>query len=98
MLSGELIGFLGSDAKKTEKGCSFNVSHKYREKGNEKTLWVSCFLNYETKIVEFLKTGTPVYVSGDITISTFTRESGEVIPTVTLGVRKIELLPNKNKE
>ena len=39
MLSCEIIGFLGSDAKKTEKGCSFNVSHKYREKGTDKTLF-----------------------------------------------------------
>lgn len=98
MLSGEVIGFLGSDAKKTEKGCSFNVSHKYREKGIEKTLWISCFLNHETRIMEFLKTGTPVYVSGDITIGTYTRETGEIIPTVTMAVRKVELLPNKSKE
>ncbi|MCS3371751.1 single-stranded DNA-binding protein (plasmid) [Bacteroides thetaiotaomicron] len=46
----------------------------------------------------FLKTGTPVYVNGDITISTYSRETGEVVPTVTMSVRKIELLPNKNKE
>lgn len=98
MLSCEIIGYLGSDAKKTEKGCSFSVSHKYKEKGADKTLWVSCYVNFETKIVEYLKTGTPVYASGDVTIATYSKESGEVIPTVTMSVRKLELLPNKNRE
>lgn len=98
MLSAEVIGFLGSDAKRTEKGCSFNVSHKYKEKGYEKTIWISCFLNYETKIVDYLKTGVPIYVSGDITVSTYSRENGDVIPTITMSVKKIELLPNSRSK
>lgn len=75
-----------------------NITSLHSIKRTDKTLWVSCFLNYETKIMDFLKTGTPVYVNGDITISTYSRETGEVVPTVTMSVRKIELLPNKNKE
>lgn len=98
MLSCEVIGFLGADAKKTEKGFSFNVSHKYKEKGNDKTLWISCFVNYETKVFEYLKAGAPVFVYGDISLSTYTREGGEVVPTVTMSVRRLELLPNKNRE
>lgn len=99
MLLCEVIGFVGSDAKKTDKGCSFNVSHKYKEKGIDKTLWISCFINYETKIGEYLKTGVPVYVNGDITISTYTTRDGQILPSVTMSVKRIELLPNsRNKE
>lgn len=56
MFIGHVTGYLGSDAKKTQKGYSFNVSTKYREGNEEKTLWICCFLNYETKVAEFLKT------------------------------------------
>ena len=31
MFIGHVTGYLGSDAKKTQKGCSFNVSTKYKE-------------------------------------------------------------------
>ena len=55
MFIGHVTGYLGSDAKKTQKGYSFNVSTKYREGNEEKTLWICCFLNYETKVAEFFK-------------------------------------------
>lgn len=55
MFIGHVTGYLGSDAKKTQKGYSFNVSTKYKEGNEEKTLWICCFLNYETKVAEFLK-------------------------------------------
>ena len=35
MFIGHVTGYLGSDAKKTQKGYSFNVSTKYKE-GNER--------------------------------------------------------------
>lgn len=95
MFIGEIIGFLGSDAKETQKGHSFNVSTKYRENNEEKTLWICCFLNYPNKVVEHLKSGRMVYVLGDITVSTYQRETGEVVPSVTMNVRIVNLLPNK---
>lgn len=95
MFTGQIIGFLGSDAKETQKGYSFNVSTKYKENNEEKTLWVCCFLNYPTKVVEHLKTGVLVYVLGDITVSTYKRESGEVIPSVVMNVARVNLLPKK---
>jgi len=42
MFIGHVTGYLGSDAKKTQKGYSFNVSTKYREGNEEKTLWIMC--------------------------------------------------------
>ena len=52
MFIGHVTGYLGSDAKKTQKGYSFNVSTKYKEGNEEKTLWICCFLNYETKVAD----------------------------------------------
>lgn len=36
MFIGHVTGYLGSDAKKTQKGYSFNVSTKYREETKKK--------------------------------------------------------------
>lgn len=99
MFKGQVIGFLGNDAKKTEKGCTFSVSHNYKEKGVDKTQWISCFINYETNVIDYLKKGTLVAVYGKITVSTYTSKDGEVLPAVTIDVREVDLLPNKsNKE
>lgn len=98
MFIGHVIGYLGSDAKKTQKGHSFNVSTKYKEGNEEKTLWICCFINYETKVAEYLKTGTLVHVYGEIVVSTFTRETGETIPSVTMSVDKVQLLSSNKKE
>lgn len=98
MFLGEVIGYIGSDAKKTEKGCSFSVSHKFKENGTDKTLWISCFINYDTKVQEYLKRGTLVYVIGDMKVSTFIREGGEAVPQITMNVHKVKLLSGKDKE
>lgn len=64
----------------------------------EKTLWICCFLNYETKVAEFLKTGTMVHVYGEITVGIFKRDTGDTVPSVTMSVDKVQLLSSKNKE
>ena len=89
MFIGHVTGYLGSDAKKTQKGYSFN---------EEKTLWICCFLNYETKVAEFLKTGTMVHVYGEITVGIFKRDTGDTVPSVTMSVDKVQLLSSKHKE
>ena len=88
MFIGHVTGYLGSDAKKTQKGYSFNVSTKYKEGNEEKTLWICCFLNYETK----------VHVYGEITVGIFKRDTGDTVPSVTMSVDKVQLLSSKNKE
>lgn len=98
MFIGHVTGYLGSDAKRTQKGYSFNVSTKFKEGNEEKTLWICCFLNYETKVAEYLKSGTMVHVYGDIVVSTFQRDTGDIVPSVTMNVDKVQLLSSKNKE
>ena len=56
------------------------------------------FLNYETKVAEFLKTGTMVHVYGEITVGIFKRDTGDTVPSVTMSVDKVQLLSSKNKE
>ena len=68
------------------------------EGNEEKTLWICCFLNYETKVAEFLKTGTMVHVYGEITVGIFKRDTGDTVPSVTMSVDKVQLLSSKNKE
>jgi single-stranded DNA-binding protein len=94
MFIGQIIGYVGADAKETKNGCSFPVSTKQRTGGEEKTLWVRCFLNYSSKVSEHLKKGTQVYITGDITADVFTRE-GTVEPSIVMNVQRIQLLSSK---
>lgn len=99
MLTAQVIGYLGSDAKVTEKGFSFSVSSKHRTAaGEEKTTWISCFANYNSKVMEYLKTGTMVYVSGELAVGIFTKDDNTSVPSVTMSVQRIELLPSKKQE
>ena len=50
MFTGQIIGYVGADARqnKNGKGFNFHVSTKYKNVNNEEqTLWVCCFVNYE---------------------------------------------------
>ena len=57
MFTGQIIGYVGADARqnKNGKGFNFHVSTKYKNTNNEEqTLWVCCFVNYECKVSELL--------------------------------------------
>lgn len=101
MLTGQLIGYVGADARanKSGKGFYFPVSSKYRGTGDteDKTLWITCFVNFETKIMDFIKKGTQVYVTGDIFIDVFKKEDGSCIPSVSMNVSRVELLGRSEK-
>lgn len=96
MLSGQIIGFIGSDARTTSKGCAFNVSTRQKIGNEETTLWISCYLNYNSKIIDYLKSGTQVYVTGELLISTYDKGEGVIVPSVSMSVNKIELLSSKS--
>lgn len=93
-----MIGYLGADAKTTEKGFSFSLGQKNREGNEEKTLWVSCFQNYTSGVFDFLKKGTLVQVIGELNISIYNHPDKGAIPNVMCRVIHIELLPNRNKD
>lgn len=73
MLQALLIGHLGGDAEvKTKDGrefVTFRVAHSERwtdqnDQSHENTIWVDCILDGRPKVVEFLKRGTIVCVTG----------------------------------
>ena len=61
-------------------------------------LWVCCFVNYESKVFEYLKKGTQVYVCGDVYADVFQKDDGSHIPSVSLTVSRIELLGKAEKK
>ena len=101
MFTGQIIGYVGADARqnKNGKGFNFHVSTKYKNVNNEEqTLWVCCFVNYESKVFEYLKKGTQVYVCGDVYADVFQKDDGSHIPSVILTVSRIELLGKAEKK
>lgn len=76
MFTGQIIGYVGADARqnKNGKGFNFHVSTKYKNVNNEEqTLWVCCFVNYESKVFEYLKKGTQVYMSAAMCMPMYSR-------------------------
>lgn len=69
MVKIELIGHLGADATAENVGgkpcVSFNICDNRKINGEEKSQWYSCTMfNCSTKLMEYLKKGQCVYVSG----------------------------------
>lgn len=90
-----IIGYVGIEAKQTEKGYTFPVSTKFYQNGKEQTQWVSCFLNYQSKVVEYLKPGTYVHILGEIIVGVYQSGPEEYVPSITCIVRKVTLLNGK---
>ncbi len=74
MFTGQIIGYVGADARQNKNGKRFNfhVSTKYKNVNNEEqTLWVCCFVNYESKVFEYLKKGR--YMSAAMCMPMYSR-------------------------
>lgn len=70
MFKAQIIGNLGNDAQsKVINGVeyvSFDVAHSYKVGEKEATIWISCLLRGRGRVMDYLKKGTKVYVSGDL--------------------------------
>lgn len=75
MFKAQVIGNLGSDAQaKVINGIeytSFDVAHSYRVQDKEATIWISCLLRGRGRVLDYLKKGTKVYVSGDLSCNIY---------------------------
>lgn len=100
MLTGTVIGFLGGDAKTTQKGFSFNVSHNYKDMdGNVLTQWVCCFVNWQPgNQLELLKKGNQIYVTGDLQVGIYAKDGESSTPSVTMFVSKFQLVGRNNTQ
>lgn len=107
MLELQVIGALGQDSSIKEingqKYIAFSIceNQKWVDKQqvkHEKSTWVECLkiLNNEnSKLTEYLKTGTKVYVSGRAGASAYTNKNGELVASIKVFVEKLELISQK---
>jgi single-strand DNA-binding protein len=106
MLKLELIGNLGQDAVvnnvngKTVVNFSVAITEKWKGVGGEpmeKTYWVSCaYWAEKTKVAEYLKKGTSVFLEGTPEASLYTNKQGQTIPQLKVRVSYLKLLSKGN--
>lgn len=101
MFTASIIGNLGADAElKTINGkvyLTFRVAHseKYTKQDGtqiEETTWISCITSQFTSLLQFLKRGQKVFVSGECKASIVWRpKTRENVVGLSINVRSIEL-------
>lgn len=110
MLKLQLIGNLGKDAEVRSVNGRFvinftvAVSESYTNKEGvkiENTTWIECAIwkneGQGTKIADFLKKGTKVYVSGAPEVYSYVNNENKAIGIQKIKVHDIELLGSKSE-
>lgn len=108
MLQVTCIGHLGSDAEfKQSNGrefTTFRVAHTDRwtdDAGqvHETTTWVDCIINGKPNVIEYLRKGQMVFVSGSCTLRVYSSAKERCMKAgMQINVRQIELLGGKSDE
>ena len=104
MVQMQLIGTLGKDAevKDVDKTKVINFSVAVNQGYGEKktTLWVDAAkFGDKTAVVNYLKKGTKVFISGEPTLVNWTSKTGTSGTSLRLRVNELELLgENKTKQ
>lgn len=108
MLQCILIGHLGGDAQfKQANGhefTSFRVAHTDRwtdEAGqvHETTTWVDCVMNGKPNVIEWLKKGQMVYVSGSCSLRVYSSPKDRCMKAgMQISVRQLELIGSKSDD
>ena len=97
MLILQVIGNLGADAERRETNgrtfVSFRVAHSEKRNDVERTTWVSCVLNGDGGLLaQYLVKGTKVFVSGRVSLKTFSSpKTHQIEAGLDLNVDRIEL-------
>ena len=102
MLQATIIGHLGADASvKVSNGkefTSFRVAHSDRwtsQDGSvhEQTIWVDCILQGAPAVVQFLKKGQCVYISGNVGLRVYSSAKDRCMKAgLTINARFVELV------
>lgn len=105
MLQTTCIGHLGADAEaKNVNGKEFVVfrianTDKWTDDAgvvHETTTWVDCIMNGKPKVLEFLKKGTQVFVTGSVSLRVYSSAKDKCMKAgLTINVRQVELLGGK---
>lgn len=100
-----LIGRLTADAQvnnvngRNVVNMSVAVNRSYKDaQGNKKEFvdYFNCaYWTDKIGIVPYLKKGIEIYVEGEVGAKTYTKQSGETVPQLTLNVKQIQLLGSK---
>lgn len=108
MLAVTCIGHLGSDAEfKQSNGrefTTFRVAHTDRwtdDAGqvHENTTWVDCIMSGKPNVIEYLKKGQMVFVTGSCTLRVYSSQKDRCMKAgMQINVRQIELLGGKSDE
>jgi len=108
MLKIQCIGYLGKDAVMRQYGIenvlNFSVAHTDKYKDNdvlkERTTWVSCswWIDGKSKVGQYLKKGTLVYLEGFPEAKMWESQDGKKICGLSLRVIKLELLGGKRED
>lgn len=108
MLQSICIGNLGSDAEvKSSNGkefTTFRIAHteKWTDDAgqtHENTIWVDCIINGKPNVIEYLKRGQQVYVTGSISLRVYSSAKDRCMKAgLTINVRSVELLGGKKDE
>lgn len=108
MFFGTVIGHLGADAEvKNTQGREFAVfrvadTNRWTDDAgmaHEETTWVDCIMNGRPKVLDFLKKGQQVYVSGTQTLRVYSSAKDRCMKAgVQINVRQIELLGKKSDD
>jgi single-strand DNA-binding protein len=102
MLKMQIIGHLGKDCVMQQHGTdnviNFSVAHtdKYKEGGvlKEKTTWVECswWVDSQSKVAQFLRKGTQVYIDGFPGSKYWESKDGKKVSQLTIRVLNLQLL------
>lgn len=105
MLQSIIVGYLGADAEcKSENGkefTTFRIAHTDRwTDGNgqtkESTQWVDVIMSGRPKVLDYLKGGTLVYVSGHSRLRCYSSEKARgFVAGLTISAVHVELLGGK---
>ena len=69
---------------------SFGIAVNGRQ--NQDVLWVDCSYWLPNGVIEYIKKGKPILVSGNVQLNTYDSKSGEVKAVLRLNVQKLLLL------
>lgn len=108
MLNAILIGHIGADAElNSSNGREFvtlrvaNTDKWISSDGQtrETTTWVDCVMSGKPKVLEYLKKGQLVYISGSVALRVYSSAKDRCMKAgMTVNVQRIELLGGKNDD
>ena len=108
MLNINCIGHLGADAEcKNTNGKDFSVfriadTNKWTDDAgvvHEETTWVDCIINGKPNVLQYLKKGQQVFVSGSCSLRVYSSAKERCMKAgISINVRQIELLGGKSDD